>query len=208
MRGDMTLEEIPHVPSGTQTSPEIIVISGLPRSGTSLMMNMLEKGGLTLLKDDIRKADEDNPLGYYEYEPVKKLKEGDFAWMAQAAGKVVKIISYLLQQLPASYDYRVIFMQRNLDEIIASQRKMLIRREEDPDKVDDEKIKSILENHLTEIDQWIRKQTNIESIDIPYNRLVQDAEAYLQQINQFLDYALDVQAMARVIDPSLYRQRK
>ncbi len=204
----MTLEEIPHVPSGTQTSPEIIVVSGLPRSGTSLMMNMLEKGGLMLLKDDIRKADEDNPLGYYEYEPVKKLKEGDFAWMAQAAGKVVKIISYLLQQLPASYDYRVIFMQRNLDEIIASQRKMLIRRGEDPDKVDDEKIKSILENHLTEIDQWIRKQTNIESIDIPYNRIVQDVEPYLQQINHFLDQALDVQAMARAIDPSLYRQRR
>src|SRR5262245_34269287 len=118
----------------------IIIVSGLPRSGTSMMMKILEAGGLPVLTDALRTADDDNPKGYYEYERVKQLDKGDQAWLAEAEGKVVKVISALLTQLPATHQYRVIFMQRKLAEVLASQRKMLIHRGEPTDAVDDETL--------------------------------------------------------------------
>ncbi len=109
----------------------IVIVSGLPRSGTSMLMNMLLDGGVPLLTDGIRNADHGNSRGYFEYEPVKALeKHGDLSWLPRARGKAVKIISFLLTWLPERYDYRVIFMQRDLDEIIASQNRMLARPEE------------------------------------------------------------------------------
>src|SRR5574341_398925 len=108
----------------------IIVVSGLPRSGTSLMMNMLAAGGLPVLTDSLRSADDDNPNGYFEFEPVKKLADGRSEWLPQADRKVVKIISALLEHLPNSYHYKIIFMERDLKEILASQRTMLSRRHE------------------------------------------------------------------------------
>ena len=115
----------------------IIVVSGLPRSGTSMLMKMLDAGGVPPLTDNIRTADEDNPKGYYEFERVKALDKGDTAWVADAHGKSVKVISALLKHLPADQSYRVVYVRRNMDEILASQRKMLVRRGEDPDKIDD-----------------------------------------------------------------------
>src|SRR5262245_12295550 len=109
------------------TSDAITIVSGLPRSGTSMMMSMLEAGGLGALTDGIRAADEDNPKGYYEFERVKKIKQ-DTAWLADAKGRVVKMISQLLLDLPAAYQYRIIFMRRNIDEILASQKQMMVRR--------------------------------------------------------------------------------
>jgi hypothetical protein len=188
-------------------SNAIIVVSGLPRSGTSMMMNMLESGGLELLTDGIRKADDDNPLGYYEYEAVKRLKEGDTSWVKNARGKVIKIISYLLTNLPEKNHYYVIFMQRDLDEVLASQRKMIIRRGENPDKIDDEKMKTILQNHLNEIDAWIDQQDNITRIDMPYKEIVNDPQLYIEQLTQFLGFPLDTDSMIRVVNPDLYRQR-
>jgi hypothetical protein len=108
----------------------IVVVSGLPRSGTSMMMKMLEAGGIPVLTDYEREADEDNPKGYFEFERVKNLKDGDDAWLPQAKGKVVKVIAALLTDLPSSYEYEVIFMRRAMPEILASQRQMLIRRGE------------------------------------------------------------------------------
>ncbi len=194
----------------TDPSPldSIIVVTGLPRSGTSMMMNMLASGGLELLTDGIRKADDDNPLGYYEYETVKQLKEGETAWVESARGKVVKIISYLLPKLPEGFHYHVIFMQRELDEVLASQRKMIVRRGENPDKIDDEKMKTILENHLREIDAWIRQRGNIARIDMPYREIVNDPKPYVEKIAQFLDCTLDLDSMIHTVDPTLYRQRK
>jgi hypothetical protein len=125
----------------------VVVVSGLPRSGTSMMMSMLEAGGLPLLKDDVRTADTDNPKGYFEFERVKKLREGDVDWLPEAQGRAVKIISYLLLHLPATYDYRVIFMQRDLDEVMASQRKMLTHRGEDPNKLEEHKLKEVMRKH-------------------------------------------------------------
>ena len=189
-------------------SGTIVVVSGLPRSGTSMMMNMLESGGIELLKDGIRTPDDDNPRGYYEYEAVKGLKDGETSWLGKASGKAVKIISYLLHHLPPTHDYRIIFMQRDLEEVLASQRKMIIRRGEDPDKIEEDKMKRILEKHLSEIDGWIQGQNNIHRIDVPYKRVVDDPRPDLLAIQEFLGCLLDIDAMVRIADPHLYRQRK
>jgi hypothetical protein len=186
----------------------IVVVSGLPRSGTSMVMSMLEAGGLPLLKDGIRRADDDNPKGYYEFERVKKLREGDVDWLPDAKGKVVKIISYLLLNLPDSYTYRVIFVRRKLPEIIASQRKMLIRRGEDPDKVSEGELFEILSKHLDQVDAWIEDQPHVARIDIDYNQMIQNPQAGIERLNTFLGGSLELGKMAQVIDPNLYRQRK
>ena len=125
----------------------ITIVSGLPRSGTSMMMKMLEAGGMQVLTDHIRTADEDNPKGYYEFERVKQI-EHDQAWLPDAQGKVVKMISALLKHLPSSYTYKVIFMRRNIDEILASQKQMLIRRGEPTDVVSDEKLTELFDRHI------------------------------------------------------------
>jgi hypothetical protein len=186
----------------------IIVVSGLPRSGTSMVMSMLEVGGLPLLKDGIRQADDDNPKGYFEFERVKMLREGDVAWLPEAQGKVVKVISYLLFSLPEAYTYRVLFVRRKLSEIIASQREMLIRRNEDPDKVSEEALTNILKKHLSQVDAWMEDQSHMARIDIDYNQMIQDPQEDILRINTFLGGVLDAGKMMQVIDPDLYRQRK
>ena len=105
---------------------EIIVVSGLPRSGTSLMMQMLAAGGVEVVTDHVRTADTDNPRGYYEFELVKKIKQ-DASWLPEARGKAVKMVSQLLYDLPAGEKYRIIFLERDLDEVLVSQEKMLER---------------------------------------------------------------------------------
>lgn len=186
----------------------IIIVSGLPRSGTSMMIKMLEAGGIEPMTDHQRAADENNPNGYYEYEPVKKLKEGDTAWMESAVGKSVKVISALLQSLPPTYFYRVIFMQRNLDEVLASQKKMLIDRGEPTDKVSDEQMAALFRKHLQNIETWLSEQPNLEVLYIPYNEILNNPGEFLERINKFLGGNLNVEAMAKTIDPNLYRQRK
>jgi hypothetical protein len=119
--------------SKDEVAQTVVVVSGLPRSGTSLMMQMLEAGGITVLTDGIREPDEDNPRGYYEFERVKALPKGDYEWLESARGKAVKVVSALLEYLPPEYNYKVIFMHRRMEEILASQRKMLIRRGKNPE---------------------------------------------------------------------------
>ena len=126
----------------------IVVVSGLPRSGTSMMMKMLEVGGIPPVTDNHRMADDDNPKGYYEFERVKKLDKGDTEWLADAPGKVVKVIAALLTYLPPTYNYKVIFMRRLMPEILASQRQMLVRRGEAPNKFKDEDMARIIEKHV------------------------------------------------------------
>ena len=186
---------------------EVIIVSGLPRSGTSMMMKMLEAGGLPVLTDNIRKANEDNPKGYYEFERVKKLPEGDTAWLDQAEGKVVKIISQLLMSLPAGYTYRVLFMRRHINEILASQRRMLVRRGEDPDKVDDEEMAALFEKHLEKVFAWLDRQPHLHYMEVDYNRTLADPQPTAERVNEFLGGELDVEKMVGMVDPSLYRQR-
>jgi hypothetical protein len=185
----------------------IVVVSGLPRSGTSLMMKMLEVGGIPPLTDKIRTADDDNPKGYYEFERVKKLKDGDTAWLPEAEGKAVKVISALLSYLPADYQYKVIFMQRSLPEVLASQGKMLVNREEDPDRVSDEELARLFEKHLAEVTGWLAQQPNISTHYLSYNELVADPTPHIQELDRFLPSYLDTSLMGTVIDPALYRQR-
>jgi len=186
----------------------VTIVSGLPRSGTSMMMKVLEAGGLPPLTDNIRTADEDNPKGYYEFERVKQLPKGDVAWLPDAQGKVVKVIAALLPSLPGGYDYRVIFMQRAMPEVLASQRQMLIRRGEDPDKIPDEAMAKLFEKHLRQVDDWIKQQPNVERLDVNYNDMLKKPQPFIDQIDAFLGNQLDRAKMATVVDPSLHRQRK
>ena len=186
----------------------VIIVSGLPRSGTSMMMKMLEQGGLEIVTDEIREADEDNPKGYYEFERVKKLPDGDTAWLRQVKGKVIKIISALLLHLPDDYHYRVLFMRRHIDEILDSQRRMLVRRGEPTDRVDDGEMAEMFEKHLHKVYAWMDGQFNVATLEVDYNDLLRgDALPIIRQINSFLGSELDEQAMASIIDPDLYRQR-
>ncbi len=185
----------------------ITVVSGLPRSGTSLMMNMLEAGGMKILCDNLRMADQDNPVGYFEYERVKDLIKGDHAWLTVASGRVVKVISTLLPNLPTNHRYRIVFMRRDMAEVLASQKKMLINRGEDPEKTSDAQMALIFEKNLRQVDEWIQTHSSVSRIDISYNQLLRDPEPLVEQVNQFLGGNLETGKMLNVINPDLYRQR-
>jgi hypothetical protein len=186
----------------------ITIVSGLPRSGTSMMMNMLQSGGMQLMVDNTREPDEDNPKGYFEFEPVKKIKEGDFFWLADSYGKAIKIVSPLLKYLPSDNKYKVIFMRRDIVEIIASQNRMLQRLAKDHDAKEDAKMVTKFERHLQQIEQWLLQQINIEVMNIFYSDVIQNPRHYSDKVNRFLDGKLNVQKMAQAVERSLYRQRK
>ncbi len=187
--------------------PPVVIVSGLPRSGTSMMMKMLEAGGIPPLTDHVRTADDDNPKGYYEFERAKKLREGDAAWLPEAEGKAVKVIAALLTYLPSGYEYRVLFMRRRMEEILASQAKMLENRGEES-KVNDATMADLFRKHVIQVEEWMKKQPNLKYLDVDYNAMLADPARYVPQINQFLGGDLDEQAMLAVVDPDLYRQRK
>jgi hypothetical protein len=191
-----------------KTIEYITIVSGLPRSGTSMMMKMLEAGGIPPLTDKIRTADEDNPKGYYEFERVKKMPEGDKTWVDEAGGKAVKVISALLEHLPPEHNYRVIFMRRAMPEVLASQKQMLVRSDKPTDKVSDEKLAEMYVKHLAKVEAWLRAQTNVSVLYVDYNAMLADPRVHIGQVGRFLGDQLDVEKMAGVIDPQLYRQRK
>lgn len=186
----------------------IVVVSGLPRSGTSMTMKMLEAGGVEVFVDGIRTADEDNPKGYYEYERIKNLaEEMDKSWLGGARGKAVKIISYLLKELPASFNYQVLFMRRDLDEILASQAKMLANRGESSD-TDDERMKEIFQDHLWRASYLLRNAGHFDFMDLEYRGVLDSPRQEAERINRFLGGRLDVDRMQAVVDERLYRNRR
>jgi hypothetical protein len=186
----------------------VVVVSGLPRSGTSMAMRMLEAGGLSVVTDGQRTADEDNPNGYYELECVKTLdKGGDTAWLDDARGKAVKIVSHLLTWLPENYDYRVIFMERSLDEIIASQNTMLERRGRGADRGGDTQTRETYERHLAQVRRFMMARRCFSTLPLSYSDVIAQPETAAQHIEAFLSRGLDVNAMARVADRALYRNR-
>ena len=187
-------------------STPIYVVSGLPRSGTSMMMKMLEAGGLEPVTDGVRSADDDNPKGYYELEAVKRTKQ-DPSWVEPARGKVVKVISQLLQDLPDTEKYKVVFMRRNLDEVLASQQKMLVNRDEQDDAMD-ENMKSNFAGHVEEVEGWMRASDHVDVLFVSYNRMQAESEGQIARVAKFMDANLDAAKMAEIIDPALYRQRK
>jgi hypothetical protein len=193
-------------PRAQEPAQPIIVVSGLPRSGTSMMMKMLAEGGLSAVTDSVRVADEDNPNGYFEFEPVKKLSEGQDKWLDGASGKIVKVISALLEHLPAQHHYKVLFMDREIKEILASQQKMLHRRGEAPGSKDAE-MESQFREHLRLTKYWLGRQPNMDVLYVDYNKLVANPDDYGQTIAAFIEVPVDVSRMLNVPNERLYRNR-
>lgn len=184
----------------------IIVVSGLPRSGTSMMMKMLAEGGLQAVTDAIRTADDDNPNGYFEFERVKQMSAGDRKWLDDAGGKVVKVISALLEHLPTNYHYKVIFMERAIQEVLASQKKMLVNRGEE-NKVSDEEMAEQYRAHLAAVRPWLARQAHMEVLYVDYNKMMSDPEPLCKRLVEFLDLPLEAEKMLAVPNAKLYRNR-
>jgi hypothetical protein len=186
----------------------VIVVSGLPRSGTSMTMQMLAAARVPVVTDGIRAAGEDNPRGYFEDERVKDLhKENeDRSWLRGARGKAVKIISFLLKDLPETNNYRVIFMKRALPEVLASQKKMLERRNE-VNETSDERMLELWENHLWRVRYLLKHASQFDAVEISYSDVIGDPRREAERIRAFLGLEASADTMAQAVDESLYRNR-
>ena len=184
----------------------ITIVSGLPRSGTSLMIQMLVAGGMTPLSDGERVADADNPRWYLEWERIKTLPN-DPGCIAEAEGRVVKVISRLLLSLPSGHDYRVIFMQRPLPEVLASQDEMMRRRGTFKEGANAAAMAAAFEKHLREVYAWIESKPYVRSIRVPYHDALKQPEEISRNIVEFLEIPLRVKAMKEQVAGSLHRNR-
>lgn len=189
------------------TPPQFItVISGLPRSGTSLVMQMLAAGGMPVLVDGVRAVDLDNPAGYFEFEPVMRTRT-DSSWVRLAAGKAVKVVYLLLPHLPADNSYRVIFVRRDLSEVIASQQLMLERRGERGAPLDAGEMASVFQRQLEKTQAWLAGQPSFSILFLDYRDLIAHPLPQAEKIRDFLGLDLQVDAMSKAVKPELYRQR-
>jgi hypothetical protein len=188
-------------------SEPITIVSGLPRSGTSMMMQILAAGGMPVLTDDLRPPDEDNPRGYFEFERVKQVKE-DASWLPEAQGKAVKMVYRLLYDLPDGFEYRVIFMTRKLEEVIQSQDEMLQRHGKQDSRLSEEQLRDIYERQLSEAKRWLADHRNYEVLYVDYLDVVENPTRMIDDINTFLGGRLDREAMLTVPDAALYRNRR
>jgi hypothetical protein len=185
----------------------IVIVSGLPRSGTSMAMKMLEAGGMSVVTDGVRTADVDNPKGYFELERIKNLyQDGDKSWLKGARGKAVKIISYLLKSLPPDNNYKVLLMHRNLKEIVASQNKMLTNRQEHAG-TSDERTLELLDADLRDAKFFLKRRPQFEVLELQYKETVDHPREEARRIAEFLGEPLNVEKMAEVVDLQLYRNR-
>jgi len=187
-------------------TPFVTVVSGAPRSGTSLMMQMLGSGGMELLVDGARRADRDNPRGYFELEAVRRLPE-DAEWLEQAVGRAVKLVHLLVPRLPARHRYRILLMRRDWREVLASQRKMLEHRGIAPEGPSDERLAEIFDAQLAEVERWVAAHPEADLLEVDYNALVREPLRAARRVSAFLDGELDPDDMAAAVLPSLYRQR-
>jgi hypothetical protein len=187
------------------TQGVVTIVSGLPRSGTSVMMQMLHAGGLPALADGERAADIDNPRGYFEFERVKQIKT-DKAWINDAVGKVVKMVHLLLLDLPAGYEYRVVLMRRDLDEVLASQKKMLERSGRAGGQLPEATMKTIFAQQMEKVVGWMKQQQHVKFVEIDYRDVISKPQDVARVLNEFIG-GLDEQKMAAAVDPSLYRNR-
>jgi hypothetical protein len=175
----------------------IIIISGLPRSGTSMMMQMLQAGGIDLVFDGVRSADSYNPRGYFEYEKVKSLQK-DNSWITGCKGKAIKILFHQLKFLPGQLYYKVIFMKRNLNDVLNSQDRMLAGLEKAVD--DRNKMKMIFEKELQLIQTWLNNQSNMDILYIDYDFVLMDPAVSVKKILKFLAYSGDEIKMQMIIN--------
>jgi hypothetical protein len=186
----------------------VVVVSGLPRSGTSMIMQMVAAGGVPVLTDGVREADEDNPRGYLEYEPVKNLRR-DAKWLAEAKGKAIKIVVPLLGSLPKDVACRVILIERDLNEILNSQARMLLRRNENlpdtPERRD--RLKDAYALTLQRAKTFLRNRPATGLLVLQRSDVLRDPAAAASRISDFLGGQLATSKMAAEVDPSLHRQR-
>ncbi len=172
-----------------------------------MVLQMLEAGGVDVLSDGERQSDDDNPRGYYELEAVKKTKD-DPSWLERTPGKAVKLISQLLYDLPEGTSCRVIFLRRQMGEILASQRKMLERKgEAGGSEADDGMMARIFESHLGEVLEWVREREGLELMEVWYGDVLQETERVAGEMAVFLERELNVEAMTKVVDGDLHRNR-
>jgi hypothetical protein len=182
----------------------VVIVSGLPRSGTSMMMQMLAVGGLEVLSDGLRVADEDNPRGYYELEAVKRTKQ-DPSWLDHAEGKAVKMVHALLTDLPTDRPYRVILMRRKTEIVVKSQAVMLARLGQTGADMDADKLARIYEHQLERVKDYMSGQSCFEFLEVWYGAILAYGRPQIERINRFLSGELDVEAMVSAVDPSLQR---
>jgi hypothetical protein len=171
------------------------------------MMRMLEAGGMPVLIDGIRQADPDNPEGYYEYEPVKRLPKGDRDWVSACAGSALKVVSPLLEYLPNAYHYQVILMNRHIEEILASQRKMLARNNHSTGGMNDAELARVFRKQVQRTREWALSRPNVTMLEIDYNELLLDPYPSAQLVSAFLGRLLATDRMVDVVNPALYRNR-
>jgi hypothetical protein len=193
------------MPTCPPQSPTIV--TGVPRSGTSLVMQMLAAGGLPPLSDGLRAPDADNPRGYFEFEPAKRLAR-DAAWLALASGRAVKLAHTLVASLPPGLPYRVLLVRRRLDEVLASQRVMLARSGAAPDPAEDARLLSAFEAQLARLERELAGRGNVAWLAVEHAELLREPELAAARINHFLGGGLDAAAMAACVDPALHRQRR
>jgi hypothetical protein len=170
-----------------------------------MMMQMLAAGGLSVLSDGFRVADEDNPLGYYELEAVKRTKQ-DPSWLDGSEGKVVKIVHALLSDLPNDRPYRVIMMRRKTEIVVKSQAAMLDRLGQEGANLEPEKLAKVYERQLEEVKDYMGRQSCFEFIEVWYGAVIEYTRSQIERMNKFLSGELDVEAMVAAVDPSLRRQ--
>ena len=183
----------------------ITIVSGLPRSGTSLMMQMLAAGGMPILSDGERRADVDNPKGYLEWERIKQLPN-DPGCIAESEGKAVKVISKLLLSLPPGHEYRIIFMERPMTEVLASQEQML-RHRGAADGPNAAAMARAFEKHLHEVNRWFKGKPDVRILRVHYHSVLHEPATVAERLVQFLGVPLKVEAMSQQMDRTLYRQR-
>jgi len=181
---------------------QIVVVSGLPRSGTSLMMQMLQKGGLQTLTDHERKADQSNPKGYFEYQPVKSLHK-DNSWLHEAKNKSVKVVAPLLKFLSPEYRYKVIFMKRDLTEVIKSQQKMIGKN---PDILPFNLFEAY-NKQLNQVEIWKNKEPGVELIYLDYKEVLEHPGQVADKLSAFIGSKLNKSEMLTCVDKTLYRNK-
>ena len=184
----------------------VTVVSGLPRSGTSLAMQMIHAGGIPALTDGQRTSDDSNPRGYFELERVKQLKQ-DKSWLDEAAGKVVKVIHLLLAELPDDRPYRVVFLDRDLREVVKSQSTMLARNAKSGGALPPERLMAVYDAQLKQVHAWLAARPNFAVMPVRHADLIRDAAGQARAMNAFLGGGLDEAAMMAAVDPSLHRNR-
>lgn len=187
---------------------DIIIVSGLPRSGTSMMMQLLHAADIPIITDQVRKPDTSNAKGYYEHEGVKALAQQHYDCLANAQGCAIKIVSSLLKHLPKNQGYKIVFMQRNLDDVLASQQAMLKQLESESKKDHDPQLKQLYTNHLIQVKHWLTRQSYIDVLYVDYNQSVNHPQHIIHSLSRFLNITPDHTKLQNVIDKNMQHHRR